>query len=49
MYVRATSSSRQPSFLSCGYAIEARLVDEYLIDGSYVDELTMARRIECRG
>ncbi len=34
---------------ACGYAIEARLVDEYRIDGSYVDELTMARRIECRG
>lgn len=30
----------------CGFAIEAFLRDEYLIDGGYVDDIWMARHIE---
>lgn len=39
-------TSARSLFERCGFEIEAFLREEYLIDGRYIDEVWMARRVD---
>ncbi|CAN5397148.1 GNAT family N-acetyltransferase [soil metagenome] len=43
--VLSTNLNALAFYERCGYRVEARLIDEFQVDGRFVDELTMARRI----
>ena len=44
--VLGTNERARSLFERCGFEIEAFLREEYLIDGRYIDEVWMARRVD---
>lgn len=44
--VLGSNAAAQDLYASCGFVVEGVLVEEFLLDGRYVDDVLMARRLD---